>query len=143
MELEIEILEARSVPLHSLTYVVIGAMYRGKCVFVRNHERDTWEMPAGHIEKGETADQAAVRELYEETGAIKSSLDHIHDYGLTIHGKAEYGRLYAATIIELEALPEHEIEEISFRDDLPDTLTYPVVQTHLFYLVKTHFQSAD
>ena len=32
-----------------------------------NNWRKQWEFPAGGIEKGETARQAAIRELYEET----------------------------------------------------------------------------
>lgn len=39
----------------------------GKYLIGYNSWRKQWEFPAGGIEKGETARQAAVRELYEET----------------------------------------------------------------------------
>jgi 8-oxo-dGTP diphosphatase len=126
-----------------LTYVVIGAHYRGDWIFVRHRDRETWEMPAGHIEQGESADQAAVRELYEEAGAVRSSLDHICDYSVTFNGKTEFGRLYGAMVEELEPGLEFEIEERLFTDSLPQNLTYPDVQTVLFNSVILHYLGAD
>ena len=131
-----------SVLEQQLTYVVIGARYRGDWIFVRHRDRVTWEMPAGHIENGETADQAAVRELFEEAGVVRSSLDHICDYAVTIDQETGYGRLYGATVHEFESILKFEIEELSFADNLPGALTYPEVQTVLFQRVKSHFQSA-
>lgn len=59
---------------------VIAAKYRGKWVFCRHKERKTWEFPGGHIEKGETAEAAAGRELYEETGALEYRLYPVAAY---------------------------------------------------------------
>jgi len=122
-----------------LTYVVIAARHRNRWIFVRHSERDTWEMPAGHIESGERALQAAVRELFEETGAVRSHLEHICDYEVIASGLTEYGRLYIAVVHELEALPEYEIAEITFADKLPSPLTYPEVQGVLFERARGHF----
>ena len=117
---------------HVLTYVVIGARYRDHWIFVRHRERDTWEMPAGHIEPGERADRAAVRELFEEAGVVSSHLEHICDYAVTAGGVTDYGRLYTAKVLELEKTLEYEIAEITFVDELPSALTYPEVQGVLF-----------
>lgn len=121
-----------------LTYVVMGACYQGQWIFVRHHERLTWEMPAGHIEPGEEPDQAAVRELFEEAGVINSSLRVVSDYSVTHQGESAFGRLYSARVVELEPLPEYEIEEIQLRTELPTQLTYPEVQTQLFSLLTLH-----
>ena len=123
-----------------LIYVVIGAQFQGEWIFVRHQERTTWEMPAGHIENHESPDQAAVRELFEETGAVRSSLAHICDYSVTAGGHTGYGRLYGAKVNELDPILEHEIEELKFSDELPPGLTYPEVQTILFSQVKQYFQ---
>ncbi len=132
------LLPAGSLDDAELTYVVIGARYREKWIFVRHRERQSWEMPAGHIEAGEDPDRAAVRELYEEAGVVNSSLTVISDYGVSDGGKSAFGRLYFAEVKELGPLPEHEIEEIKLSRELPSHLTYPEVQTLLFSLLSLH-----
>ena len=127
-----------SVDDSELTYVVMGAQYQGQWIFVRHRDRQSWEMPAGHIEAGEGPDRAAVRELYEEAGVVNSSLTVISDYSVSEGGKTAFGRLYCAKVNELEALPEHEIEEIKLSRELPSHLTYPEVQTLLFSLLTLH-----
>lgn len=64
-----------------LKYVVIACKYKEDWLFVRHKERQTWEIPGGHIEN-EGPDQAAARELFEETGALKYTLDALCDYSV-------------------------------------------------------------
>jgi len=40
-------------------YAVIIALHEGKLLWCRHRDRDTWEIPGGHIEPGETALAAA------------------------------------------------------------------------------------
>jgi 8-oxo-dGTP diphosphatase len=127
-----DILPPGSVPTSKLTYVVMGASFQGKWIFVRHRDRITWEMPAGHIEPGESADQTAVRELYEEAGVVRSTLTHLCDYRVTANGKSEFGRLYRALVEEMEPELEHETGEVLLTTALPSALTYPEVQTVLF-----------
>ena len=54
-----------------LQFAVIAAKYQGRWVLCKHKERSTWEFPGGHREAGETIEAAAVRELYEETGAAE------------------------------------------------------------------------
>jgi len=135
MSLHTKVLPPGSVDDSELTYVVMGASYRGEWIFVRHRERQTWEMPAGHIEAGEGPDRAAVRELYEEAGVVNSSLTVVSDYHVIDGSRRAFGRLYLAEVKELEPLPDHEIEEIKLSVKLPLQLTYPEVQTLLFSLL--------
>jgi 8-oxo-dGTP diphosphatase len=128
-------LPAGSVDDSELTYVVMGARYRGEWIFVRHRDRQSWELPAGHIEAGEQPDRAAVRELYEEAGVVESSMKVISDYQVTDGTSRGYGRLYYAEVLKIEALGDHEIGEIRFGTELPSLLTYPEVQTRLFSLL--------
>lgn len=52
---------------HNVTGSYVILMIKGKFVVGFNSWRNQWELPSGGIEEGETARQAAIRELYEET----------------------------------------------------------------------------
>jgi len=138
MSLLTTVLPPGSVNDSELTYVIMGARYQGKWIFVRHRERESWELPAGHIEPGEGPDRAAIRELYEEAGVVKSAMTVISDYSVADGKKLAFGRLYLADVQELEPLPDHEIEEIRFCKELPPHLSYPEVQTQLFSLLTLH-----
>lgn len=132
------ILDPGSVPEEKLTYVVIAAREQGKWIFVRHRERKSWEMPAGHIEPGESPDQAALRELNEETGTLSSRIIHVADYQVSRAKIIGYGRLYLAEVREREKELKHETAEVMLSKDLPAKLTYPDVQKSLFTLVEKH-----
>ena len=57
-----------------LQFAVIIARTKGKWVFCKHRERDTYEVPGGRREAGETILETAKRELREETGAIDFTL---------------------------------------------------------------------
>lgn len=114
-----------------LKFAVIAAKYKDKWIFVRHKDRDTWEVPGGHIEKGETPFDAAKRELCEETGAKVFHLEAICDYSVASSDNESFGRLYYADVMELSEL-EFEIEEIMFKSELPEKLTYEEIQPYLF-----------
>ena len=124
-----------------LKYAIVGSRYKfDKWIFVRHRERTTWEIPAGHIEKGEHPDEAAKRELFEETGAERYRIYPLMDYSVTNNETKTYGRVYMAEIEELGKLPDFEIEEIRFFEDLPLQLTHPNIQPFVFKKLKKIIQ---
>ena len=129
--------EARTITNRDLTYVVIVAEYKGKWIFCKHKDRDTWEIPGGHIEPGENPVEAAARELQEETGAEAFGLKRICAYLVEHEERISYGILFHARVKKLKKMPNSEIEEIFFDDNLPRKLTYPEIQPNLFYKVKT------
>lgn len=120
--------------LKTYKYVVILSTYCGKLMLSRHKQRTTWETQGGHVEKGETPLQAAERELYEESGAIRYDIRALCDYwaGDEITGEGATGMVFHAEIQELGEMPESEMAEIRLFDGLPENLTYPAIMPELY-----------
>ncbi|MCU0407626.1 MAG: NUDIX domain-containing protein [Bacteroidales bacterium] len=130
---EVYFYESSHDPGTVLTYSVIASRFREKWVFVRHHLRSTFEIAGGHIETGETPDEAACRELMEETGAIEFTLEPVATYSVMKDGETGWGRLYFAEIGDIGPVPDiSEIAEVVFLDTLPQNPTHPDIQPHLF-----------
>lgn len=61
-----------------------GAVYKKRVeeifwLLIRPAGTDRWQLPKGHIEEGESAEEAAVREVFEETGIRAKTLRKIGD----------------------------------------------------------------
>ena len=130
----------QQVPDHLLKFAVSIAKFQGKWVFCKHRQRDTYELPGGHREAGESILDAAKRELQEETGALDFSLVPVCAYSVVgknqvnPSGEESFGMLYAADIIAFEPELHSEIEQVLFLDELPPDLkqlTYPMIQPKL------------
>ncbi len=116
-------------PDERLTHAVIVARHRGKWIFVRHRERESFELPGGRREAHESILQTAHRELREETGAGDFHLVPLDVYDLKGRGA---GLLCYAEIRELGELPRSEIREVHFLDEIPAALTHPIAHPRLF-----------
>lgn len=118
---EIKLFDLGTIDEKRYTRVVCVCKYKDKYVFCYNKKRQGWEIPGGHIEKGESWLDAAKREMYEETGAIKIEVTPISVYKINT-----YGLLCYCKILEMDKLPEEsEMKEVLLSDTLPENLTYP------------------
>jgi len=109
-----------------LIFVDIVAKYRGQWVLCKEKSRDTWECPGGHIDKGETPEQAAKRELWEETGATEFNIKSIGYYGAKGSDRVmESVKKVFVHIMVIGKLSNLEMEKIQFFKELPNNWTYP------------------
>lgn len=117
-----------------LEYMVIAARHKNQWVIVRLKDRSDWCFPGGHREEGETMDEAARRELFEETGATRyEGLERIAQYSVDHGDRISWGTIYHADIIDFGPLPEEfEIAEIGFVNTFPlDNSRFPGIQPGL------------
>lgn len=117
-----------------IDFAVIVARTDGKWVFCKHKERETFEIPGGHREKGEAIDEAAKRELYEETGALEYEISRLGIYSVMVDDNKEtesFGMLYYADIFKFEGELHSEIEKIIITEDLVESWTYPEIQPKL------------
>ena len=120
-----------------LKYAVIVSRTNGKWVFCKHKERETYEVPGGRRELGESIIDAAQRELREETGAVEFDIKPICVY--SVKGKTRlnqndddesFGMLFVADIFSFGEI-NSEIEKIIITDILVEEWTYPLIQPKL------------
>lgn len=111
-------------------YAVIIARHDGHLLWCRHKARATWEIPGGHIEAGETALEAASRELREETGAVDFTLTPVCWYSAfrTDDIAHSLGLLCLADVNAMASELHSEIAEVRTFDGMPQALTYPEIQ---------------
>ena len=111
---------------------------RGRVAIIARHSRNghlEWCLPKGHIEKGETPQQTAVREVHEETGILGEVVESIAtiDYWFTGTSQRVHKLVHHFALrqiggdLTVEGDPDHEAEDaiwVDF-DDLDDVLSYP------------------
>jgi 8-oxo-dGTP pyrophosphatase MutT (NUDIX family) len=95
-------------------------------------KRVLWSLPKGHIEAGESPEQAAIREVAEETGinsAITKSLGVI-DFWFMAGGKRIHKTVHHFLFTEVDGIllaQESEVDEVSWFPlaEIVDRLAYP------------------
>ncbi|MDF0728371.1 nucleoside triphosphatase YtkD [Cytobacillus sp. S13-E01] len=81
-------------------HVWVICRYKNKWLLTDHSERGL-EFPGGKVEVGETADEAAIREVKEETGGVVSVLTYIGQYKVIGKGKTIIKNIYFAEVSEL------------------------------------------
>ena len=100
----------------------------GQVLLIRRKDFEVWSIPAGGVEDGETAAQAAIRETREETG-IEVRLSHLVGIYSSPrwHGGGDHMALFAAEPVggRLEPQPEEVLEVGYFpADQLPEPFVW-------------------
>lgn len=108
--------------------IVVGE--QESVLLVRHTYVPGWHLPGGGIEKGETAKQAALKELDEETGIRPvEELEMLAVFANRRASRRDHVVLFRCRKWEIvrDFQPNREIAEIGFfpLDDLPEDITGP------------------
>ena len=127
--------EVRTAPLGTMKaykYNVIFVRYNDKWLYTRHKDRDVFETAGGHIEAGETLLEAAKRELFEETGAVKYDIEPAFDYSVHFPNVYANGQVFFAQVYELGDMPNFEMAEVALFDTIPDKMRFPQILPVLY-----------
>ena len=100
----------------------------GEVLVVHRPRYDDWSLPKGKLEDGESWEDAALREVHEETGVAGRLLAELADD----HYRDRKGRPKHVRWWRMEALaedqrdPDHEVDEVRWvaLDDAQELLSY-------------------
>jgi 8-oxo-dGTP pyrophosphatase MutT (NUDIX family) len=104
-------------------------MIGGRCLVLRRADRDEWIFPKGHLEQDEAVEEAAVREVREETGL---EIEILGSLGATRYAFGRHGEQHKRVdwFLGRSVGGQLRLEEIFRESALLDADEAQVVLTH-------------
>ncbi len=95
-----------------------GVLFKDELVLLIKNPSGVWTFPKGNIEEGETPEEAALREVLEETGVRGRILQDLGEisYRYRFRGKPIFKtvRYYLMEYVEGEPRPSWEVKDAKF-----------------------------
>ncbi len=130
-----------------------------KVLLVKHKDYNKWLQPGGHIEENETPEEAAIREVYEETG-VKITLigehfpredDLIRPLGIQCNRKENGDKMIDILYVGKPNNPEanlklnDESKDVGWfsRHDLEEMPVFPDVRITVDHILQNYFGGTD
>ncbi|MEW6030886.1 MAG: NUDIX domain-containing protein [Chloroflexota bacterium] len=86
----------------------------GQVLLVRHTYVGGWYLPGGGLKRGETVEDAARREVREETGAVLGEVSLLGIYSYFEEFKNDHNAVFLCRDFQLGSHHDHEIAEVKF-----------------------------
>jgi 8-oxo-dGTP diphosphatase len=88
-------------------------MRDGRVVVVHRPKYDDWSLPKGKLEPGESWEEAALREVEEETGLRVTLGDELASTHYTTGGRPKTVRWWCMSVVDDDGHePDHEVDQL-------------------------------
>lgn len=101
---------------------------------IHRPRHDDWSLPKGHIDEGESHEQAALREIEEETGFRCRVIKKLPDYMYTLPtGEEAIVYMYEVEYIDNAGNKDNEVDEGAWKpiSEAIELISYPTLQTYV------------
>ena len=99
----------------------------GRLVLVHRPRYDDWTLPKGKLDADETFEEAALREVWEETGLRCELVRELPPTRYTVRGRPKVVRYWSMSVVEDPGFePNDEVDELRWLSpaDAAELLTY-------------------
>ena len=87
-------------------------LHEGQIAVVHRPKYDDWSLPKGMLEPGETWEEAALREVEEETG-LRVRLDQLATTHYAVSGTPKSVRWWRMSLVDDDGHePDHEVDQV-------------------------------
>ena len=93
-------------------------------VVTARRRRDEWVFPKGHIEAGETPEQAAVREVHEESGVTATIVGPLEDVQIQMPAETQTVRYFLMRAVDIGIADEGRQSAWLTADEALNRLTF-------------------
>lgn len=105
-------------------HVLVLCRFRDQWVLTRNRKRGL-EFPGGKREQGETIEEAAIREVYEETGGVVRTLRFLGQYKVHDEKKPFVKSIYYSELSEMKRKHDYfETDGPVLLESLPEDIKH-------------------
>jgi 8-oxo-dGTP diphosphatase len=84
----------------------------GTVLLVHRPRYDDWSLPKGHLDPGETFEQAALREVFEETGVRCELHEELEPARYEVNGRPKIVRWWRMSVVEETDDHDDETDEV-------------------------------
>lgn len=137
-DIEINLTPEAAKDLFDSSGSIVFPFYNDKFIMTFHSTRKSWEFPAGRREEGESPLECALRESFEETGAILENVIPLGYYVVRAKEGIKKTAIFMSDVERFEPKPSwSETDLVKLFDEIPDNISY---EDDVYKIVMRHIE---